>query len=89
MNRKMLYSFILMGMGAVLQSIYWKTDIFYIGIIGHIAFISGLVVFPTTVAQKDKRGKKKDDVQEKENIVCILENKTEDKTEKTENDSLS
>ena len=56
----MLRVFILIVVGALLQSIYWVTDIFAIGILGHIAFLSGLIIFPTMIPSTKKKDRKKD-----------------------------
>lgn len=46
-----------------MESIYWATDVFIVGLLGHIAFISGLIMLPVTTSQKkqNKNVKKDDD----------------------------
>ena len=79
MNSRMFRSFLLMGAGAVLQSIYWITDIFFIGILGHFGFISGLIIFPTTVLKKKiEKERKNNNMPEGESNSCKLNTETED-----------
>ena len=62
MRRRLCVDFLIMGTGMLLQIIYWKTDVFFIGIIGNVLFVAGIVMFrKTAIDEKKIKDSKKSD----------------------------